>query len=214
MNRNFIWGQAGGKATAIVLKKQALERYYKSPNICKNCKKVIQVNKDQKVSEVRKKSFCTRSCSGSYNNSHRTREPWKSTMTERECSVCKKVFKLYRTTSGNFTRRKKCLLCTKNNSINSKTKSELFKNSLNWQSARSAIAKNARDVYGKEHKELKCKVCGYDKTIDVAHIKAVSEFRDSAKISTINNIKNLIGLCPNHHWEYDHGLLDLDDVRG
>ena len=28
-------------------------------------------------------------------------------------------------------------------------------------------------------------------------------------IEEINNINNLIGLCPNHHWEYDNGLLEL-----
>lgn len=45
----------------------------------------------------------------------------------------------------------------------------------------------------------KCKICGYNKHIEVAHIKAVSEFSDSTLISEINDINNLIGLCPNHH---------------
>lgn len=43
----------------------------------------------------------------------------------------------------------------------------------------------------------------------MAHIKAVSEFSDDTLISEINDINNLVGLCPNHHWEYDHGLLNL-----
>ena len=38
---------------------------------------------------------------------------------------------------------------------------------------------------------------------------AVSDFDDSALISEINSKDNLIALCPNHHWEYDHGLLKL-----
>ena len=54
-------------------------------------------------------------------------------------------------------------------------------------------------------------VCGYDKTYEVAHIKAVSEFSDDALISEINDINNLIALCPNHHWEFDHLQLDISE---
>lgn len=47
----------------------------------------------------------------------------------------------------------------------------------------------------------------------VAHKISVSKFANSANIVVeINNIDNLIGLCPNHHWEYDHGFLDLADM--
>lgn len=52
-------------------------------------------------------------------------------------------------------------------------------------------------------------MCGYDKFVEIAHIKAVSEFDESALISDINSIDNLIALCPNHHWEYDNGVLIL-----
>ena len=29
------------------------------------------------------------------------------------------------------------------------------------------------------------------------------------KNAKINNIDNLIALCPNHHWEYDNNGLDI-----
>lgn len=29
----------------------------------------------------------------------------------------------------------------------------------------------------------------------------------------INDINNLIGLCPNHHWELDHNLLSDEDRK-
>jgi len=35
--------------------------------------------------------------------------------------------------------------------------------------------------------------------VEIAHIKAVSEFGDSATLKEINHIDNLVGLCPNHH---------------
>lgn len=34
--------------------------------------------------------------------------------------------------------------------------------------------------------------------------KATSDFDDDVLIKEINNINNLIGLCPNHHWEFDN----------
>ena len=95
------------------------------------------------------------------------------------------------------------------NNLSSKTKGELFNNRKNWQSARSAIQKNARNNFKSEDKELKCYICGYDKHVEIAHIKPVSEFDDNATIDEINNIDNLIALCPNHHWEYDNKLLNI-----
>ena len=49
----------------------------------------------------------------------------------------------------------------------------------------------------------------YNKHIEIAHKKAVSDFDDSATIAEINDINNLIALCPNCHWEFDNGLLKL-----
>ena len=66
-----------------------------------------------------------------------------------------------------------------------------------------------KQFFFEHNTEHKCAICGYDKHIEVAHIKAVSEFDDNATIGEINAITNLIGLCPNHHWEYDNGLLNL-----
>lgn len=89
------------------------------------------------------------------------------------------------------------------------TKGQLFENRKNWQSARSAIQKEARKIYFEVNHSPKCAICGYDKHVEVAHIKAVSEFSDDVTIKEINSIDNLIGLCPNHHWEYDNGILEL-----
>ena len=90
-----------------------------------------------------------------------------------------------------------------------KTKGDLFSERKNWQSARTAIRKDATKTYFANNTEHKCAICGYDKHIEVAHIKAVSDFDDTATIREINSITNLIGLCPNHHWEYDNGFIIL-----
>jgi len=55
---------------------------------------------------------------------------------------------------------------------------------------------------------MKCRVCGYEKHVEIAHIKPVKSFPDTAMISEINDIKNLMALCPTHHWEHDHQILN------
>ena len=96
--------------------------------------------------------------------------------------------------------------------VSKRTKGELFANRRNWQSARSAIRRDAQEVFNKSNKSKQCIICGYDKHIEIAHVKAVSEFNDEALVSEINHIDNLIALCPNHHWEYDKGILELGNV--
>ena len=95
--------------------------------------------------------------------------------------------------------------------ISSLTKGELFENRINYQSARSDIRRHAQKIFENSDKEKYCKICGYDKHYEVAHIKAVSEFNDDVLILEINDIDNLVALCPNHHWEYDNGLLNLEN---
>lgn len=46
----------GGKKMAIILRQKALDDYYKDPNICKECGRIIEVG-DRKVREIRKRSF-------------------------------------------------------------------------------------------------------------------------------------------------------------
>lgn len=83
---------------------------------------------------------------------------------------------------------------------------------LKYKNPRSLISDRAR----RKAKNLKdsCAYCGYDKHVDVCHIKEVSSFADSAMVdSEINNIENLIKLCKNHHWELDKGLLSIDKIK-
>jgi hypothetical protein len=96
-----------------------------------------------------------------------------------------------------------------NSILLNKTKGELFANRKNWQSARNSIQKNARRIYFENVNNPKCIVCGYNKHVEVAHIKPVSDFNNNTTIREINSLSNLIGLCPNHHWEYDNGVITI-----
>lgn len=90
-----------------------------------------------------------------------------------------------------------------------KTKKQLLIDRKNYQSYRSAIRKFAEKTYKESNRELKCYICGYDKHVEIAHIKAVSDFNESSTIADINSLENLIALCPNHHWEFDNNIIEL-----
>ncbi len=68
----------------------------------------------------------------------------------------------------------------------------------------------ARTVNRKRPKS--CQHCGYSTHIEYAHIKPLSSFPLTAKLSEVNGPENILILCRNHHWEFDHGLLNISDI--
>lgn len=58
-----------------------------------------------------------------------------------------------------------------------------------------------------------CAHCSYSKHVELAHIKALNEFPDETLLSEVNDPSNVIQLCPNCHWEFDHELLTLDEIK-
>lgn len=159
--------------------------------------------------------FCSIICANTRIHSKETKQKIKDSLImlkkENVCKKCGKIFNLKKKTSGTgFNFRKFCEDCFNVVEVISKTKKELFDNRTNWQSARNAIQKVARKIYQESDKPKQCMHCTYDKHYEVCHIKSVSSFDDDTLISEINNIDNLIALCPNHHWEFDNGILKFD----
>ncbi len=74
--------------------------------------------------------------------------------------------------------------------------------------SKNEVYRNARKVYLVKNPELCCKQCGIDDpdVIDIAHIKAVSEFSKETLLLEINQISNLTALCKNCHWKFDMHL--------
>lgn len=54
-----------------------------------------------------------------------------------------------------------------------------------------------------------CHICKYDKHVEVCHIKDIGDFPLDTKIGVVNDPSNLVLLCPNCHWEFDHDLLQI-----
>ena len=80
-----------------------------------------------------------------------------------------------------------------------------------------AFHAHARNIFKAAGRPKVCVVCGYSRHAEVAHIRGVMTFPGKATLLEINALDNLVALCPNHHHELDHGLMDaadLDKLKG
>lgn len=74
--------------------------------------------------------------------------------------------------------------------------------------AHAKIRGYARAVWSKFFGETtECEHCDYNHHVEICHINAIASFSVGAYLSEINDINNLAALCPNCHWDFDHGLL-------
>ena len=211
-------GSAGGQVMAVVQRKRAIDKYNICPKICLNCNKTIDIRKGQKVGEVRKKKFCDRSCAAVYNNRRKGLVPLNRNSSGK-CKICSCDIIFKRAKSGGYQKRSYCSKCltefrAKRNGadtyIANLTRDQLMSRYAKYYIGRNMIRQHAKKIFNDSKKDKKCIVCGYDKHIDVAHVKGVSDFDGSVLISIINNQDNLVALCPNHHWEYDEGLIAIE----
>lgn len=162
---------------AVRQRKQAELKYLANPNICKQCLQIVPIEAGRRLSETRRKQFCNHSCAAKYCNSRKPKKIKLSLPKVPKVPV-----------------------------IETETKETLFKNRATWQSARSLLRRHAAAVYWNAHNSVQCEHpgCGYTKHVEVCHKKPVSSFPGNTLITVINSLDNLIGLCPNHHWEFDH----------
>jgi hypothetical protein len=188
--------RAGGIAAGIKNRKAALLRYAANPSICRMCGRVIAVPPGAIIDESRRKKFCNHSCAASYTNRRRESRAQK-------CPDCG------RRMSPGCARCRACSVIAKRAVALGSTKGELRHRRSNYQSWRATLQTHAIKTHRQHGGEQRCIVCGYSNHVQVCHRVPVSSFPDSAAISEINAIGNLVPLCPNHHWEFDHGLITL-----
>lgn len=164
---------------------------------CKNCK--IEFNKSPSQIKRGSNNFCSRSCAATYNNKHAIKRKLSKqckncdTLIRSSNTYCGTCWKDMRASIDNMTIEESCLY--KNGATN------LF----------TRIRDRARNLY--KDKCTKCEVCGYDKHVQVCHIKPINTYPKNTLVSEVNSLSNLAFLCPNHHWELDHDMLDLELVR-
>lgn len=153
--------------------------------ICTNCNKEFIMKRSETTKSKSGNNFCSKSCAAQYNNKNRAR----TIDTRKECPICG---------GPKHTQSITCLICSTNEWL-ARTISEV---------SSTSIRSIARSVYGKLGNRH-CENCGYDSHIDVAHIKAIAIFDNAATMAEVNEIHNLVGLCRNCHWEFDHDMLSI-----
>lgn len=139
--------------------------------------------------------FCSRSCSASYNNKISPKR-----VRTKSCKKCKNLI---------LSQRVFCDKCKINiyNDWDNITIEEIQCKAKYQRSAH--IRENARRNFKKNVDKPSCLICGYTKHVEVCHIKPIDSFPSSTPVSVVNHIDNLVGLCPNHHWEFDNNQLEL-----
>lgn len=148
-------------------------------NMCKSCGK-----------QTINPKFCSRSCSTTYINQTHPRR--KKTGVCKKCSTPIRAGWAY------------CKDCREKRALEDPTLEEVLST---WgdRSLYNNVRHRARNLF--QPKGKPCSICGYSIHVEVCHIQPISTFPLNTRVSVINSSSNIILLCPNHHWELDHGML-------
>lgn len=107
-----------------------------------------------------------------------------------------------------------CLLENKKLSVlhnNTPIKNYLYKNNKD-PNFFSRIRSHAASVVKHLQLSSNCSVCNFPHT-DICHIKPIADFDENTPICEVNSRDNLIILCKNCHWLFDHGHNSLDAIQ-
>lgn len=174
---------------------KAIEKYNTNPKICKNCSKVIEVRSNERPHDTLRKSFCSKSCSATFNNKGKRRH----------------IIILCECGNSKSKRADICNECFKKSRLPlDKTLAEIVGDGKYSTTKLNDVRKRARKILLQREKTcLLCNNHDFDEVVEACHIKGIMTFPLETKIESINNINNLIWLCPSHHKLFDKGLIEL-----
>ena len=58
-----------------------------------------------------------------------------------------------------------------------------------------------------------CSCCKFEHGVQICHVKPICDFPEDTPLNEVNNLDNLVLLCPNCHWLFDHGYPSLDELK-
>jgi len=166
---------------------------------------------EKKNHEIKKhpRHFCSRNCAAKVNNLGKRRWP------PRTCRKCDKEY----VTTKSHRSKLACEDCVKKFLTSDEAKAttlEQYYNRLSVKgkhpSWKAAHIRGFNRSWNKDLTKRCCQVCDYNVHVELAHIKAVSDFSLSSTLGEVNHPDNLLVLCRNHHWELDNGILKLSDI--
>lgn len=158
--------------------------------------------------ETTNPKFCSRSCSAIFTN-----KEFPKRKTKKLCITCNQPVSSYRNSRCKIHQKE--YIETRYDYIQELTLEDYWsKKSLSnlHSSSKNAHIRLLARSHFKDLKNKPCSNCGYDKHVELCHIKPIKEFKSDSKIKDINSYSNLIQLCPNCHWEFDNGFLNLFPV--
>lgn len=176
---------------------------------CKNCSKCF----NKQPSQIKKSPnhYCSKSCAASINNLGKQRNKSISL----QCVECSTSF--YR--NKNHRSRNRCPDCSLSDEQRiAKSKNMTLGEYQDKQSVKgkhpSWTNSHVRNFvrYWNKNLEKVCQVCGYSKHTEYAHIKPITSFSKETTLGTINSPDNILILCRNCHWEFDHSHIKLEDI--
>lgn len=159
---------------------------------CKNC------------SNPCKSDFCSDKCKNSY------RVKIWVTNNKHPCPKCNNLI---------LPKSKLCRKCRDKDRIENAPQKNMtlgeYQRDLkhNHPSWKNADARNFARTWNKSLKELPCQNCGYEKHVELCHIKPIKDFSLTTTLGEVNHPDNLLVLCPNCHWEFDNKVLSLKDIK-
>lgn len=143
--------------------------------------------------------FCSRSCAARETNKIPKRK------LTRTCSRCSNLVKDYRSSlcKEHFELKKQ----SSREAIENQTLGHYFsKDSLKHlhKSSRAVHIRSLARSWFKHLTKKPCDKCGYDKHVELCHIKPINSFSETALVKEVNCETNIVQLCPNCHWELDN----------
>lgn len=181
-------------------------RYCQNPE----CNKILLYGQEK---------YCSRSCAATVNNK---KYPKRSCRTEEILgrTIKLKHYQDICPKCGNpkCSESKLCKDCEddrRRNEIGERTLFYYTRGEKYLTSRCTEIRKHARTVIERSDKEKVCAYCHdhtYDEILETHHLKSILSFSSDSKIKEINDIDNLVWLCPNHHAMLEKGLISEDDL--
>ena len=147
--------------------------------------------------------FCGRSCAAKYNSARYPRKPPPKC---RKCGIA---------LPRGSTSRMSCEKCKRPTyATTERTIGDVRRALGNKGKHRSWLHAAVREHNRTYNAVLRtrCQVCGYDRHVELAHVQAINTFPDEALLIEVNSPLNNLVFCRNHHWEFDNGVLRLEDV--
>lgn len=190
---------------------------------CNNCKQ--DFSRKKSACREQKFYFCKRSCQLEFSKTTNiTGRISKILPATYNCKICKSNYILsYNHKMGEHQSKQYCSDCMESDSFEELKiiayksltlavyylKLSVVGKHPSWRSSHIRFFNRS---WNANLSSYPCQYCNYSNHIEFCHIKPVSSYSDDTTLGEVNHPDNILILCPNHHWEFDNGLLLLKDI--